>query len=65
MTKKKNISKKDIRAWKNYTQNPTDIFDKEDIVKVKESNTRFKFDLHGFSLLDANIKVREIIVFCF
>ena len=65
MTKKKNISQEDINTWKNYIKNPTDVVDKESIKKVNSlNNNRFIFDLHGFTLKDANHKVKEIILSC-
>ena len=65
MTKKKNISQEDINTWKNYIKNPTDVVDKESIKKVNSlNNNRFIFDLHGFTLIDANHKVKEIILSC-
>ena len=65
MIKKKNISQEDINTWKNYIKNPTDIVDKEPIKKVNTpSDHRFIFDLHGFSLVEANHKVKEIIISC-
>ena len=65
MIKKKNISQEDINAWKNYIKNPTDITDKDSSNKVNLSNKpRFIFDLHGYTLVDANKKVREIILSC-
>ena len=64
MTKKK-ISQKDIITWKKYTKNPTDIFDKEKNQTNKTFKShRFKYDLHGFSLLDANEKIKEVIKSC-
>jgi len=63
--KKKNISQKDINTWENYIKNPSDITDKEKALKDNKSRyTRFKFDLHGFTLLEANKKVKEIILSC-
>tara|TARA_B100001250_G_C19602056_1_gene701067 strand:+ start:295 stop:714 length:420 start_codon:yes stop_codon:yes gene_type:complete len=63
--KKKNISQEDINTWKNYIKNPTDIIDKDSSQKVNLSNNhRFVFDLHGFTLVDANKKVKEIILSC-
>ena len=64
MIKKKDLSQEDKKIWENYVKNPSDVYDKElnNINKIK--NTRFKFDLHGFSLGDANLKVREIIFYC-
>tara|TARA_B100001996_G_scaffold754_1_gene700 strand:+ start:68 stop:487 length:420 start_codon:yes stop_codon:yes gene_type:complete len=63
--KKKNIFQEDINTWKNYIKNPTDITDKDSIQKDGQSkHDRFKYDLHGFTLLEANEKVREIIFLC-
>ena len=65
MIKKKNISQEDINTWKNYIKNPQDIIDKDSTQKVNLSNdNRFIFDLHGFTLMEANHKVKEIILFC-
>ncbi len=65
MIKKKNISQKDINTWKNYIKNPTDITDKDKIREsFKSDNYRFKYDLHGFTLHEANNKVKEIILLC-
>ena len=65
MTKKKNISQEDISTWKNYIKNPNDIVDKDYAQKTNLSqNYRFSFDLHGFNLIDANSKVKEIILSC-
>ena len=61
---KKNISKSDLKDWENYTKNPKDIYDK-DLSKQKTlAKKRFKFDLHGYTLENANKKVKEIILFC-
>jgi len=63
--KKKNISQEDINTWKDYIKNPTDITDKENIQKDSRPNYhRFRYDLHGFTLLEANKKVKEIILLC-
>ena len=65
MIKKKNISQEDINTWKSYIKNPTGIIDKDNIQKDSQSNrNRFKYDLHGFTLLEANEKVKEIILLC-
>ena len=64
MIKKNKISQADKKTWEDYTKNPTDIIDKEKFEKKTFDNQRFKFDLHGFSLIDANEKVREIILSC-
>ena len=62
MKKKKDLSNTDIVEWEEYIRNPKDIFDKEQ--KALDANNRFRFDLHGFTLLEANQKVRELIINC-
>ncbi len=65
MIKKKNISQEDINTWKNYIKDPSDVTDKENFENnIGINNNRYKFDLHGFTLLEANKKVKEIISFC-
>ena len=65
MKKRKNISQTDIEDWQEYTKNLNDVADKEINTKNSYSKTkRFKFDLHGYSLLDANKKVKDLIIFC-
>jgi DNA-nicking Smr family endonuclease len=63
--KKKNLSKEDISTWKQYIKNPTDITNKDKIQQFKNIKiNRFKYDLHGFSLVEANKKIRQIILSC-
>ena len=65
MIKKKKSNVEDKKTWEDYIKNPSDIYDKE---KYSPSNLkrreRYKFDLHGFSLEEANSKVEEIINYC-
>jgi DNA-nicking Smr family endonuclease len=63
--KEKKIEPLDLKEWNDFTKNPKDIFDKEKNKNIisKQIN-QYKFDLHGFSLQEANIKVKEIIVSC-
>lgn len=65
MTKKKKVSQEDIDTWQNYIRNPKDVTDKDESkLNNKFSNYRFKFDLHGFTLEEANKKVKDIILSC-
>ena len=64
MNKKKDLSRENVKVWEEYTKNPTDIYDKERNFKGSKKNKRFKFDLHGFTLEEANLKVKELIFFC-
>ena len=65
MIKKKYLSKEDKKVWEDFIKNPSDIFDKDKSNLKKNKNQRFKFDLHGFTLDEANKKVKEIIINCF
>ncbi len=65
MTKHKNLSPEDKKNWEDYIKNPSDIFDKDKTNSINtEKKNRFRFDLHGFTLDQANKKVREIILSC-
>ena len=65
MSKKKDLSKEDKKTWETYIKNPSDLFDKEkNLFQNKKKKERFKYDLHGYSLDEANQKVKEIIVSC-
>jgi DNA-nicking Smr family endonuclease len=65
--KKKGLPEEDKKTWDDYTKNPTDIYDKE---KKNVPNNyssekyRFKFDLHGYTLDEANQKVKELMITC-
>ena len=65
MIKKKDLSKEDKKIWENYIKNPSDVYDKDKNNTKKElRKDRYKFDLHGLSLDEANSKAKEIIFFC-
>ena len=65
MIKKKDINQEDIKTWEDYIKNPSDIYDKDlDTSNNAMRKERYKFDLHGFTLNDANNKVKEIIKHC-
>tara|TARA_A100001011_G_C13660548_1_gene575411 strand:+ start:16 stop:432 length:417 start_codon:yes stop_codon:yes gene_type:complete len=62
--KKKDLSKEDSEVWQSYIKNPTDVYDKDSGNKSISRKERFKFDLHGYTLDEANKKVKEIIISC-
>ena len=63
--KKKDTSNSDKADWEEYLKNPKDIFDKEQVnEKTQNLNLRFRFDLHGFTLLEANQRVHNLITEC-
>ena len=65
MIKKKDLSKEDINTWKTYIKNPSDIYDKDkNNSQNQERKYRFRFDLHGYTLDEANQKVKNLITTC-
>ena len=65
MSKKKDLSEEDKKTWETYIKNPSDLFDKDlNLSQSKKRKERFKYDLHGYSLEEANQKVKEIIISC-
>ena len=65
MIKKKDLSEKDLNTWETYIKNPSDLYDKEkNSQKNLDRKERFRFDLHGHTLDEANQRVRDIIFSC-
>ena len=65
MSKKDKLSEQDKNDWNDFLDNPLDFFKEENLEKEHfEGPKRFKFDLHGFSIENANKKVNEIINKC-
>ncbi len=63
MIKKKNLSQEDREVWEKFSKQPQDIYDKEQSdQKISLRKGRLRFDLHGFTLQEANEKVKEIIL---
>ena len=65
MKKKSKLSEKDKKSWENFLKSPLNIEDKEDNATDIKKFSRFKFDLHGLSIDEANKKVTEIIENCY
>ena len=65
MIKKKDLDQDDKKAWEEYIKDPSDIYDKDKNYSIEnQRKERFKYDLHGYTLEDANRKVKEIILSC-
>ena len=63
MIKKKDLSKEDKETWDNFTRQPSDIYDKD--LQIADDNprkNRLRYDLHCFTLEDANKKVKDLIL---
>ena len=65
MIKKEELPDEDKKIWDEYTKSPSNIYDKEKKNTISSSRKeRFTFDLHGFTLDEANQKVRHLILTC-
>ena len=65
MNKKKDLDQDNTKAWEEYIKNPSDIYDKDkNLSNGIKRRERYKFDLHGFTLDEANNKVKELVIFC-
>ena len=65
MIKKKDPIQEDKKTWEEYIKNPSDIYDKDQGTSYGiQRRERYKFDLHGFTLDEANNKVKEILEYC-
>ena len=64
MKKKDSLSQKDKEAWKNFLEDTSRVPDKDQQYQIKRQANKFKFDLHGLTLNEANKKVKEIIKSC-
>ena len=56
-----NISNKDKKDWKNFLSKNEKLPDKDLNYNKEKKKTSFTFDLHGFSLEEANKKIEELI----
>ena len=65
MIKKKETNQEDKKIWDEYIRNPSDIYDKDQSISNNtQIKRRYKFDLHGFTLDEANSKAKEVIKYC-
>ena len=63
MIKKKGLSEKDIETWETYIKNPSDVYDKDkNNSRNQYRKDRFRFDLHGHTLVEANQRIKDIIL---
>jgi DNA-nicking Smr family endonuclease len=62
--KKYILTEQDKKAWSNFVNKPKDIYNKDDLLHENYINTNKikKIDLHGFSLNEANQKVKKFII---
>ena len=60
--KDKNSDKKE---WEEFLNNPSDLYDKDQLENQKNQIGRYKFDFHGYSIENANKKLEEVVLKCF
>ena len=65
MKKKSKLSDIDKKSWEDFLKSPSNIYDKEGKTVAEKKFRRYKFDLHGFSIEEANKKVSEVIENCY
>ena len=58
----KKISDKDKKDWENFLSSNEPLQDKDREQKKNFKKKTLSFDLHGFSLSDANKKINELII---
>lgn len=64
MKKKDTLSQKDQEDWKTFLEDTSRVPDKEQKYQNRDLKSKFRFDLHGLTLDEANAKVKEIIKSC-
>ena len=55
------ISDKDKQDWQKFLSNKDHLPNKDEKIFEKKSIKSFTFDLHGYSLNDANMKIKKLI----
>ena len=64
MKKKAPLSQQDKEDWKNFLEDTSRVPDKDQKNKADRVTNKFRFDLHGLNLNEANKKVKQIIKSC-
>ena len=56
-----NISDKDKKDWENFLSEKKTLIDKDDNLKKSNETKTIRFDLHGYSLEQANKEINKLI----
>ena len=64
MKKKIPLTQKDKEDWKRFLEDPSHVPDKDQKNRTNTVINKYRFDLHGLTLDEANKKVKEIIKSC-
>ena len=55
------ISDKDKIDWENFLKKNESLPNKDNLTEKKSNTKTYSFDLHGYSLSDANLKINDLI----
>ncbi len=64
MKKKGSLTQKDKEDWSNFLKDTSRVPDKDQTLHTDSVGKRFRFDLHGLGLDEANKRVKEIVKSC-
>ena len=64
MKKKDPLTQKDKEDWKKFLEDPSRVPDKDQNNRTDSVINKYRFDLHGLTLDEANKRVKEIIKSC-
>ena len=64
MKKKVPLSQKDKEDWKKFLEDTSRVPDKDQNNRTDTVKNKYKFDLHGLTLDEANKKVKDVIKSC-
>ena len=64
MKKKVPLSQKDKEDWKKFLEDPSLVPNKDQNNRTESATNKYRFDLHGLTLDEANKKVKEVIKSC-
>ena len=64
MKKKDSLTQKDKEDWKNFLEDRSEVPDKDQKHQANNITNKFRFDLHGLTLDEANKRVKQIIKSC-
>ena len=65
MNKKNKQPDSDQKVWKEFVKNPINIEDKDNFQNENNLKKNYKFDFHGYSIQQANLKISKIIPECY
>jgi len=65
LNKKSKQPDSDQKVWEEFVKNPVNIDDKDNFQSENNLKKNYKFDFHGYSIQQANLKISKIIPECY